>query len=826
MTSIAQTNASTQINPELSAKLQSQLEALLNKLCELRWICDSAMLGWDINKDSEYFMERVRNIQPLTYINMGRQGLTDPTCIYVGSLVTRVLTLKGMIGFDEKFSLGCLQDSVPQYLETINKISAEACELLESLQNPPAPAPATDEPETVVEQPQPYVEPVKPARRGLSDRVIETIRQMEALANATPEQWERLERLVRTYKVYANALEGVQRFHEKHPSSELEEFFSKRPAQSQEPTETVEDIDDVSDHAVGAAPAADLSNLYIMKLRKRSTKGEEKQRSYLGTAYMASSYVCTKSVAIFINSLLEELRVNHDTLRFYLHMLNASTVHTYHHENYFVPVCRDFIADKCPGAKEGKKSLIAAGLLECQEDYIPGEKSKRYRVPFEIQERIIDLTINDLLSEDIELQSDRYDLMKQRRAKDAPRSQYTLDGQKITDSHHGHIEFNSNTTNVFPKVLLCKQLKAYRAKYKDMPENTLEERIAKLRAREWFVSAFSAYKAGTLDAGAISLPNGMAMIKPAYAPQKSGRITMYRGGFQNLPRELQDVAFYWTEYRNFDMVAAQSKIAYQLLKEDGLESAWLKNYIDDPNAKKVHAAACFPDADTDARVKTFKDCLHAYLMGAAVTAPSDKLRIEWETAWKVKFIDRKPVRPSALRDIVFGLYNTCSGAWEAFVRWYNHCIPLIKDISAWHKHINLAVAGKVNAPTWLVRNSVQKSQLDKNLGKPSCRNKMGNTDPIDGLKGGNLIREVVPFLLQGAEARFITEAEVISEEYGISISLNMHDGFIALVDDDTNLEGKLLEISSKASERSGVVGCLAEKPFKEPKLLFETDPYI
>ncbi|MBD2457985.1 hypothetical protein H6G80_28460 [Nostoc sp. FACHB-87] len=795
---ITQNTASVQTTQELSIKIQEQLHSILNKLAELQWICLSAQEGWDIKTDISYLAERARNRQKLEIFSYRSNEL----CKKVASLTSLTFSLEQQIGWDERISLDILQGLVPEYLERINTVGANVTALLEASPEatvePPQAALEPVQAEIATEQSQPVAEPPIPYLNLFPPELREAL---EGLAALTDDGWEAVENKAKTNAKLAQAI------------NHLERAFGKEIASIY-----------IDDEVAAPAPAKDLSNLYIMKLRRRGVKGNEKQRNYLGTAYMASTYACTKSVAIYINSLLEPLRVNHDSLRFYLHMLNACTVHTYHDANYFVPICRDFIADKCPGAKEGKKNLIAAGLLECQEDYIPGEKSKRYRIPFEIQERIIELTLEDLLSDDVELHSDRYDLMKQRKAKDAPRSEYTLDGQKIAELQHNHIKFNSNTTNVFPKVLLCKALKEWRYKYKAMPEDTEEQRTAKLKEKERFISAFNSYKAATVDAGAVNLPNGMAMIRPAYSPQKSGRITMYRGGFQNLPRELQDVAFYFTEYRNFDMVSAQSKIAYQLLKEDGLESAWLKNYIDDPNAKKVHAAACFPDADSDARVKTFKDCLHAYLMGAAVTAPSDKLRTEWEEAWKAKFIDKKPVRPSAIRDILFSLYNTFSKAYEAFARWYSHCLPLINDISAWHKHINLAVAGKVAAPAWLIRNSVQKSQLDKNLGKPSCRNKMGCVDNIDGLKGGNLIREVVPFLLQGAEARFITEAEVIAKDYGIHISLNMHDGFIALVDDDSNLEYKLAEISAKASERSGVQGCLSEKPFKEPKSSVETEP--
>ncbi|ALF55637.1 hypothetical protein ACX27_26795 [Nostoc piscinale CENA21] len=558
-----------------------------------------------------------------------------------------------------------------------------------------------------------------------------------------------------------------------------------------------------------------VEELFIFKLEKPA-RSANSSRKYYGDGFLHPSYISTESVAKYINSLLEPLSPNYDSYRFFLHILACTDEYRYANDDCFVPACRNFIEDKVPGARGGKNTLIAAGLIECDGQYIVGTKSLKYRVKPEILETVAELTIADLESDNVE----RYDLCKQKRRPDAPRSIYTLNGKAISPDHHRHIATNSSATVEITqerKRQMFAELRTLRTNYKSMPSLTEEQKVLKLRAKHIFLSTFAAYKALVLESGAVSLPNGKILIKPAYSPQKSGRITMNGGGLQNLPRHFQDILFHSTQYHNIDMQAAQSRIALQLLKEDGLSSAWLEEYTTNPKAKYVHAAACFPDVAEDVRTGYFKDLLHSYLMGATIAPPSDKLKAQWVKSWQAKYVDGKAIGTSAARDVVFAMYTSAEQAYAAYVRWYNHCLPLITDIGAWHKLIELAIAGKAPAPAWLVRNAVKKSTLHKHLGKPSVRNKMGATEDLDGLKGGELIRSLVYFLLQGAEAAYITAAEALLEEYNIKLAANMHDGFICKVEGSSNLESILDEISRRASEISGVGGTLVEKKWNEPQ---------
>ena len=258
--------------------------------------------------------------------------------------------------------------------------------------------------------------------------------------------------------------------------------------------------------------------------------------------------------------------------------------------------------------------------------------------------------------------------------------------------------------------------------------------------------------------------------KAAYRVQKTGRIGEIRGGFQNASREMKAAAYEGiANLHNYDLKSSQVNGLIQQFELADLETHWLKDYRDYPNAKQYYSDALGVDIDT------WKDCFIALLMGARSIKAGPIYR-------NLRHYCEETGQPDSTADELLNRFNELTD-------------PLQKQLSRWHR--------------FLLGGYLTTDYAYRYAGKRYLRNPTGKKLCVDDLKG-NRSGKVAAFVLQGQEAAFIHWLTLLSCDYDFDVVGNEHDGLITIgtIPD---------EAVNEAATRSGLKhASLSEKPFFTP----------
>ena len=273
----------------------------------------------------------------------------------------------------------------------------------------------------------------------------------------------------------------------------------------------------------------------------------------------------------------------------------------------------------------------------------------------------------------------------------------------------------------------------------------------------------------------------------AYKVQPAGRVSQMRGGLQSATRRAKSAAYKNIEnLKNYDLKASQINGLIQQFELANLDTSWLIEYRDNPNAKREYAARMGVSVDC------WKTCLCALLFGAWVTAPS-KIKSKLDALSEEK--------GKHLNSILDTLLNEADGNVELMFSYQSKFSEEIKDLKTeldkWH--------------TWLLKVWVPKVSYPGKSGKKYVTNPTGKEMCIDDVqakcKEWELKSKLAAFVMQGQEAAFIHALTNQSVNYDYKVIANEHDGLtcIGTIPD---------EAVKKAAEMSGLkTPTLEEKPF-------------
>ena len=323
-----------------------------------------------------------------------------------------------------------------------------------------------------------------------------------------------------------------------------------------------------------------------------------------------------------------------------------------------------------------------------------------------------------------------------------------------------------------------------------------EEGPAKVAAEGRYYNDLRCYHA-VLAQGARPLdpdnPDGLWVYRPAYRPQRFGRLSQKGGGLQSCSTAMKAVAYHaWfadpaahpdphaspalQPVRNKDLRASQPRLLVVLLREAGLDPSWLVAYGERPAAK--HEAAAFVGIPVDA----WKTALNAMLMGGRVPSVEQATRSESEIVVAV----REAVSPDA-----FG---------ATYRRFLDYTAPLRAVLARWHR--------------WLVTVYVPgNARLNNADGKRYLTNEAGAKVAVEDLmeegKPWKLKARLAAFLLQGREAALMHALAASAAEYGFRVLSHEHDGLV--------VAGEVPEAAVEAAARIARVPMdlvdLVDKPF-------------
>ena len=280
---------------------------------------------------------------------------------------------------------------------------------------------------------------------------------------------------------------------------------------------------------------------------------------------------------------------------------------------------------------------------------------------------------------------------------------------------------------------------------------------------------------------------GIYVYKPAYKVQPAGRVSQMKGGLQSASRRAKAAAYRGIKnLKNYDLKASQINGLIQQFELANLDTTWLVQYRDNPNAKKEYAAKVGISVDC------WKTCLCALLFGAYTTSPS-------KVKSKLDALLEEGGKP--LNSILDTLEDEADGDLELLVNYqtkFLECVkPLKVQLDIWHD--------------WLLNKWVPAVAYPGKSGKKYIKNPTGKELCIDDLQAKYKVwkvkSKVAAFVMQGQEAAFIHALTNQSVNYDYKVIANEHDGLICIgtIPD---------EAVRKAAEMSGLkTPTLEEKPF-------------
>jgi hypothetical protein len=282
-----------------------------------------------------------------------------------------------------------------------------------------------------------------------------------------------------------------------------------------------------------------------------------------------------------------------------------------------------------------------------------------------------------------------------------------------------------------------------------------------------------------------SICNVFPLYNAAHRAQSTGRFTEIGGGLQSCSKEMKlastlDVP----NLCNYDLVSSQVNGLIQEFARFGLDTSWLENYRDAPNAKKYFANLVGVD------VPTWKVCLLALIMGSSV-ARSPNFAVH--------------------RALIKHHFTNC-GNGDDLDKSYSNFIretkPLKAELDKWHE---LLIGRWPTEDADIRSHPYRDLKIMKNptgmkfeIGKILKSGKIKTTKNRSAIK-----RKLAAFVLQGQEAAFVHQLTILSGEYNFVVVGNEHDGLITIG-----------EIPEAAMVEAGKLSGL-ENPVMKTKDLFE-----
>lgn len=226
--------------------------------------------------------------------------------------------------------------------------------------------------------------------------------------------------------------------------------------------------------------------------------------------------------------------------------------------------------------------------------------------------------------------------------------------------------------------------------------------------------------------------------------------------------------------RNLDLRASQASMLIALLREAGIDPAWLVAYISDSEAKRKAAEA------VGIPVSTWKTVLYGLLMGARVPGRAQARRSRGTIAQAI----RDAVPPAEFGSTYGRFLDYTAGLREALAEWHTWLVDEFAAETAW-------------------RNPAD--------GRRYLTNAAGAKVALEdlGAKKWRLQAQLAAFLLQGLEAALMHGLAASAEEYGFRVLSLEHDGLVVAGD----VPPEAVEAAARAAGVPVELVALVEKAF-------------
>lgn len=477
--------------------------------------------------------------------------------------------------------------------------------------------------------------------------------------------------------------------------------------------------------------------------------GSDGQSDYSG--YISSKYRMIKAQLDYINSLVNGF--NSDTQHLFKHILVSSLVNLQWDE--WIPVYSGLINSKLRQASW--KKLEEAGLIEVSDYCMFTHKSREFKV---LDNLILTFLRLGQIEAEERFKADKYNLFNSKKDNKKQVSKTT------DDSDNEYSELVTNSVKIIKESLfnmteIKKHIAGLQAK--------LDEAIDKygVGSKE-YKTAFGQLKAdetwfASVDNNALQIDDNIWSYTPVYRVKMSGIIYAIRG-LQCCSREMKAAAYTGVnDLRNYDLKSSQVSGLQQQFELAGLDTTWLENYRNNPNAKKEYAA------QVGVSVDCWKSCLCSLLFGASLSRPGKR------TAKKMAAqIEKNKDKMRAIDTALLNYLYEESGRDEVktleYLDRFNKVVaPLKEQLDLWHD--------------WLLKVWVLKAgrlsrgciYLDNAAGVKLNYTKESKVNPEWKLKA-----MLSAFILQGIESAFIHALTVESIKHPYKVIANGHDGLIVL----------------------------------------------
>jgi hypothetical protein len=253
--------------------------------------------------------------------------------------------------------------------------------------------------------------------------------------------------------------------------------------------------------------------------------------------------------------------------------------------------------------------------------------------------------------------------------------------------------------------------------------------------------------ADTIQIDAVTVEDFRHSYIPAYRVARTGRIYEIGGGLLSCTREMKMAGFQnIDEIYNYDLKSSQAYGLKQQLEAINVETTWLTEYLNNPNAKKEYATLLGISVDC------WKRCLYSIFFGANI---------------------QRAVKKGAIYDCFLHETADPNKALTLYIKLLDTIQPLKRSILKWHKWLRTEYLTKASYQARgekYITNSTGK-KLSVTQVEKEAKSK----------KDRSLVtRRIASFVLQGSEAAFIYHLMILGEAYGYQVLSNQHDGLITI----------------------------------------------
>lgn len=477
--------------------------------------------------------------------------------------------------------------------------------------------------------------------------------------------------------------------------------------------------------------------------RKYPSDGQKKRsdRTSGNQAYLQEFASVPEPAHAFIESLLNGY--SDHSVYVFRHILNSGRLNR--DNNRFVPLPSRLIYRKKPDAD--LDALVKAGFLEMRPHDRSRGRCREYRIPDWIMEKYTRISHENLGGKRVNLFTGKRTVRKHK--------------SKTNDRSGNPISLLAKTAIQQIRYGVCNEqavrehLERLQGEVmKSEADLTIEEMIYGPESSEYRAAEKKCRKAlnrYTNDQKCFEIllaqkkgPHGSSAFryKAAYRIQMSGRITQIGGGAQSASREMKSQIYEdIPNVHNYDIKSSQAHILIDFLEEAGLDSTWLRTYIQTPGAKYKYAERAGLSVDA------WKSCLYALFMGA--TLPQDILESEGSIRSEIE----DGVGSEKLE--------------ETYERFREVVAPLYETLQAWHKYLFY---------TWISENSYRGY-----AGRRYVKNDAEVRLCVDDIENPYELKKIVAaFLLQGREAAYIHNLTLESKRHDFTVVSNEHDGLVTI----------------------------------------------